>query len=183
MRRCVRLQAQGIDMQKKSAWMNASELLKNHPQIGRLFGSGKPLLWIPRRRSVAIGAAIGAAISVLPIPAQALLAAFAAIRFNAHLPTAVVLTFIGNPFTMLPILGAAWMLGAFCLGHPLAWPDTAVLSADMDWSGLLHDAGMPLLLGVPLLAALSGLLAFGIAVAGWRGVVLYRWRKRRMEVS
>lgn len=167
----------------RRSWMNASELLKNHPQIGCLLGSGKPLLWIPRRRSVALGAAIGAAISVLPIPAQALLAAFAAIRFNAHLPTAVVLTFIGNPFTMLPILGAAWMLGAFCLGQPLVWPDTATFSVNMDWGGLVQDAGMPLLLGVPLLAFLSGLLAFGVAVVGWRGAVLYRWRRRRTDAS
>lgn len=161
--------------------MNASEVLKHHPQIARLLRSGQPLLWTPRRRTVAVGAAIGTAISVLPIPAQALLAAFAAIQFNAHLPTAVVLTFIGNPFTMLPILGLAWMLGALCLGQPLAWPAFGLPSGGSEWLGLFQEAGMPLLLGVPLLALISGSLAFGIVLAGWKGVVLYRWRKRRAE--
>lgn len=161
--------------------MNASEVLKHHPQIARLLRSGQPQLWTPRRRTVAVGAAIGTAISVLPIPAQALLAAFAAIQFNAHLPTAVVLTFIGNPFTMLPILGLAWMLGALCLGQPLAWPAFGLPSGGSEWLGLFQEAGMPLLLGVPLLALISGSLAFGIVLAGWKGVVLYRWRKRRAE--
>ncbi|MEC4717749.1 DUF2062 domain-containing protein [Noviherbaspirillum sp. CPCC 100848] len=165
------------------SWMNASELLKHHPQIARLLRSGRPQLWAPRRRTVAVGAAIGTAISVLPIPAQALLAAFAAIQFNAHLPTAVVLTFIGNPFTMLPILGLAWMLGALCLGQPLAWPAFGLPSGGGEWLGLFQEAGMPLLLGVPLLALISGSLAFGIVLAGWKGMVLYRWRKRRAEGS
>lgn len=163
------------------SWMNASELLKNHPQIARLLRSGQPQLWTPRRRTVAIGAAIGTAISVLPIPAQALLAAFAAIQFNAHLPTAVVLTFIGNPFTMLPILGLAWMLGALCLGQPLDWPAFTLPSDGSGWFGLFQDAGVPLLLGVPLLAVISGVLAFGIVLAGWKDAVVYRWKRRRVE--
>jgi len=167
----------------RRSWMNASEVWKNHPQIARLLRSEQTQLWTPRRRTVAIGAAIGTAISVLPIPAQAVLAALVAIQFNAHLPTAVVMTFIGNPFTMLPILGLAWMLGALCLGQPLAWPTFALPSDGGGWFGLFQDAGMPLLLGVPLLALMSGVLAFGIVLAGWRGVVLYRWRRRRAEMA
>jgi len=30
---------------------------------------------------------------------------------------------------------------------------------------------------------MSGVLAFGIVLAGWRGVVLYRWRRRRAEMA
>lgn len=160
-------------------WLRRSDWVRHHPQIARLLGHDKPHLWMPQRRSVALGAGIGAAISVVPLPAQTLIAACAAVRFEAHLPTAVVVTFLSNPLTALPLWGVAWMLGALCLGQPMAWPDHTLALDSAGWAAWLHSAGMPLLVGIPLLAALLGFSFFGLTRIGWRLAVVHRWRTRR----
>ena len=152
--------------------------IRAHPHIARFLGNDTPQLWVPQRRSVALGAAIGAAVSVVPLPAQALIAAMVAIRFHAHLPTAVALTFLSNPLTALPLWGLAWMLGALCLGQPLAWPEPAVLPPNAEWAAWMKDAAKPLLVGIPLLATMLSLSFFGLTRLGWRLAVVCKWRSR-----
>ena len=159
-------------------WLRASETVRNHPHIARFLGGARPELWVPQRRSVALGAGIGAAVSVLPLPGQCLIAGLAAMRFRAHLPTAVMLTFLSNPLTTLPLWGVAWMLGALCLGHPIAWPDDAMWSSARDWTVWIQGAGRPLLVGIPLLAAMLGLSFFTLTHVGWRLAILRKWRGR-----
>src|SRR6476661_8662353 len=159
-------------------WLGASVTLRNHPRITRFLGDANPELWLPQRRSVALGAGIGAAVSVLPLPAQWMIAALAAMRFRAHLPTAVVLTFLSNPLTTLPMWGVAWVLGALCLGQPIVWPDAATWSNGADWATWLGNAGQPLLIGIPLLATVLGVAFFGLTHAGWRFAVVRKWRSR-----
>lgn len=164
-------------------WLRNADVIKKHPHIARFLGTPQPQVWIPRRRSVALGAAIGGAVSILPLPAQTIIAALLAVRFKAHLPTAVVLTFLSNPLTALPLLCLAWMLGALCLGHPLAWPEQAFGSSGAQWLDWIRTAGKPLLLGMPLLAVLLSLSLFGLTHAGWRLAIVRQWRNRRLARS
>jgi uncharacterized protein (DUF2062 family) len=164
-------------------WLRGADMIKKHPHIARFLGNAQAHIWIPRRRSVALGAAIGGAISIVPLPAQTLIAALLAVRFKAHLPTAVVLTFLSNPLTALPLLGLAWMLGALCLGHPLAWPEQVFGAGSGQWLDWIRTAGKPLLLGMPLLAALLSLSLFGLTHAGWRFAIVRQWRARRSARS
>ncbi|GAA4015903.1 DUF2062 domain-containing protein [Actimicrobium antarcticum] len=147
--------------------------------MARFLGNNTPQLWIPRRRSVALGAAIGAVVSIVPLPAQTLIAALLAVRFKAHLPTAVVVTFLSNPLTALPLWGLAWMLGALCLGHPVGWPALSFSTSGAEWLSWLQGTGRPLLLGMPLLAALLGIAFFGLTHMGWRLAVVRQWHGRR----
>ncbi|MFT5532788.1 MAG: hypothetical protein ACI8WM_002444 [Burkholderiaceae bacterium] len=162
-------------------WLRNADMIKKHPHIARFLGKAQPHIWIPRRRSVALGAAIGGAVSIVPLPAQTIIAALLAVRFKAHLPTAVVLTFLSNPLTALPILCLAWMLGALCLGLPLSWPEQSFGSSGAQWLDWIRQAGKPLLLGMPLLAALLSLSLFGLTHAGWRFAIVRQWRNRRLE--
>jgi uncharacterized protein (DUF2062 family) len=162
-------------------WLRHADMIKKHPHIARFLGKAQPQIWVPRRRSVALGAAIGGAISIVPLPAQTIIAALLAVRFKAHLPTAVVLTFLSNPLTALPLLCLAWMLGALCLGLPLAWPEQSFGSSGAQWLDWIRHAGKPLLLGMPLLATLLSLSLFGLTHAGWRLAIVRQWRHRQGE--
>ncbi|WP_334188635.1 DUF2062 domain-containing protein [Noviherbaspirillum sp.] len=159
-------------------WLQSSGAIRNHPQIVRFLGEGRAALWVPQRRSVALGAGIGAAVSVLPLPAQPVIAGLAAMRFGAHLPTAFLLTFLSNPLTTLPLWGVAWMIGAFCLGQPIAWPDAAAWPGTTEWVAWVQGAGKPLLLGLPLLGIWLGLTTFALAHIGWRLAILRKWHSR-----
>ena len=62
-------------------------------------------LWKPSRHAVAVGVAIGVAISMLPpIPVQMLLAAIIAVLLRANIPIAAATCWISNPLTWAPIL-------------------------------------------------------------------------------
>ena len=70
----------------------------------------KPLfhrnLWKPCRDTVATGVAIGLFFSMMLMPFQMFAAALMAVRFRANVPFAMVVCWLSNPFTQLPI----WML-------------------------------------------------------------------------
>lgn len=160
-------------------WFCSSDFINRHPQVARFVAQTAPHTLIPRRRAVALGAGVGAVIGTLPIPGQCILAALAAIRLNAHLPTAVGITLISNPLTMLPQIGIAWMIGALLLGQPVGWPDAAFwadfTSGNSAW---VERAGMPLLVGVMMMASVLGLTLFAAVDLGWRYAIVRKWRRR-----
>ncbi len=127
---------------------------------------GHPNLWHINRSSIALGAAVGLFVSYLPVPGQSLIAAAAAILVRANLPLSVVLVWITNPLTIVPMYAPAYLLGSSLLGddpvhHPVEWTVAA----------LGHDLG----------ALWLGCLLFGAALAalGWTLVHLYwRWHVR-----
>ena len=83
-------------------------------KILKIFGPAvlQPNLWHINKKSVSRGFAIGAFCAFVPIPGiQMLLAAFLAITFAGNLPIAVILTWITNPFTYVPIVYFAIQIG------------------------------------------------------------------------
>jgi uncharacterized protein (DUF2062 family) len=160
-------------------WLN-SPSIRNHPQLARFLGCSSPGLWSPHRRNVALGVGIGAAISIIPVPGQPFLAALAAMKFRAHLPSAVVLTFLSNPLTTLPLLTIAWMIGLLCLGEPVVWPSGMGIDIGSvaGWIQWIQQAGQPLLIGIPVLAITLGLGSYGLIKLVWRVAIVRRWRNR-----
>lgn len=55
----------------------------------------------------------------IPLPSQMLIAAACAILFRVNLPLSIALTWISNPFTMLPILYSSYCIGSLIFGVPM----------------------------------------------------------------
>ncbi len=169
-------------------WTPTPESLQQHPRLKFFLGSAvHPRLWRLTRRGVALGAAIGAAVCVIPLPIQVLLAGVLAFFFKAHIPTAVAATFISNPLTAFLVWGAAWKMGSLILQQPATTlPATDFSFSDLSWQQVdvwldwLSANGQPLLLGMPVLAALLAVLSYALVMVGWRVAVNRQWRQRKI---
>jgi uncharacterized protein len=169
-------------------WTPTPESLQQHPHLQFfLCATSHPRLWRLTRRGVAMGAAIGAALSVIPLPIQIVLAGFVAFMCKAHIPTAVAATFISNPLTAILIWASAWKIGAVLLQQPatglpltdfslssISWQQ---LAAWFDWLAL---NGQPLWLGMPLLAIILAVFFYVLVMISWRVAVSRQWRQRKI---
>lgn len=148
-------------------------------------------LWHLHRRSVAGGVAAGMFAGLIPgsNPVQFTAAALLAIAFRVNLPIAVFVTLYSNPFTVVPLYFIAFKLGQLALlqtGGSL--PPLALdlegkslmewLPAALDW---LASVGKPLVIGLPLLAALLAIAGYFLVNWTWQLRVRYAWRKRRQR--
>ncbi len=151
-----------------------------------------PLLWHINRRSVAKGVAIGLLIAFLPLPFQMLLAVLLSIFFKANLPIAVVLTWITNPLTFLPINYFIYKVGElFVLNgdyHVVSnfnfefknKPWGSIISQLLQW---VHSAGKPFLVGFPIVAVSASVLGFfGVRLA-WRLSIYWRLKNKKRKAK
>ncbi|MGB9150227.1 MAG: DUF2062 domain-containing protein [Burkholderiales bacterium] len=168
-------------------WTPTPESLQQHPHLQFFLGAAAhPRLWRLTRRGVALGAAIGAALSVIPLPIQILLAGLVALLLKAHIPTAVAGTFISNPLTAILIWGSAWKIGAVLLQQPAtALPSTDFSLSQFSWQQVtawfdwLALNGQPLLLGMPVLALLLAVFFYALVMIAWRIAIGRQWRLRK----
>ena len=146
-------------------------------------------LWHLHRRSVAGGVAAGLFAGLIPgsNPVQFTAGALLAILFHVNLPIAVFVTLYSNPFTIVPLYYAAFRLGQLVLMQdggglpalPSGLEDKAFsewLTAALDW---LVSAGKPLLVGLPLLAALLAIAGYFLVDWGWQLHVRCAWHSRQ----
>jgi uncharacterized protein (DUF2062 family) len=146
-----------------------------------------PRLLALRRRSVALGAGIGALASVIPLPIQIPIAVLAAVWLRAHVAVAAAATLVSNPLTIVPMWAAAWKIGTIFAGGPdaaLSWRRALAFDADLlTWAGLadaVSTVGPPMLIGLTVLGAALALAAYALVMLGWRlNVVSRRWRSQR----
>ena len=148
-------------------------------------------LWHLHRRSVAGGFAVGLFAGLVPgsNPVQFTAAALLAIGFRVNLPIAVIVTLYSNPFTIVPLYFVAFQLGQFALlesggdlpALSLSFAGTSWrewLPAALDW---LKALGKPLLVGIPLLAALLSVVGYLGTRILWRWYVVRKWRRRQQQ--
>lgn len=140
-----------------------------------------PYLWHLNRRNVAAAFGIGLFCMWLPIPFQSIIAALLAVVFRANLPLAVALVFITNPVTMLPMLYAAYELGAMITGHSGA-DFNFELSINWLVNGLIL-IWKPFVLGITVTAVVSSLLGYYGVHLLWRLHLLQRLKERRARRS
>ena len=143
-----------------------------------------PRLWHLNRRSAAGAVAAGLFCGLIPGPLQMLGAAIAAVVFRVNLPLALVTTLYTNPFTIVPLYVAAFELGKLALGGA---GDRIVTPSEYDgsvaaWAGdliqwMIH-LGMPLALGLLLLATLLAVAGYIIVRLAWRIYLIHAWRRR-----
>lgn len=140
-----------------------------------------PRLWHLNRRSAAGGVAAGLFCGLIPGPFQMLGAAICAVVFRINLPLALVTTLYTNPLTIVPLYFVAFTLGNLFVDNGngvFAPPPEFGLDALLHWLGQL---GLPLALGIVLLACLlAGLGYFGVRLA-WRLYLIRAWHRRRLR--
>ena len=157
-------------------------------KLGRLFGPrlADRRLWTRRRRSVALGMAVGVffgfLIPVLQIGAAALLA----VLLRANLPVAAFATLVSNPLTYAPIAVLAYRTGAALLGERVdaaAVQDLEVTGAEQvvapaHWLDSVEAIGLPLFTGLAVFAVVGALVAWLVVYVAW---TLGVWLKRRQR--
>lgn len=129
-------------------------------------------LWHVNRRSVPLGIAIGLFFAYWPVPFQMILAAAAALILRANLPISVLLVWVTNPLTIVPLYTPAYILGSWILGErvrPMSELTLAALGRNIEalWLGCL-------IIGTVLAAA-----GWLLARAYWQWHVQHHWDLRR----
>ncbi len=130
-----------------------------------------PNLWHINRRSLAGAAFIGIFSGLLPIPLQMGLAALLAVRFHCNLPLSVVLVWISNPVTYVPIFYFNYRVGAWLMGMPPHSGDAITVS----W---FVEQLVPLWLGSSISALVCGGAAYITVKVAWRLAVIRSWNLR-----
>ncbi len=154
---------------------------------------GDPMIWHLNRRSTSLAAFIGLFFACLPMPMQMIPAAFFAVVCRANLPLSIVGVWVTNPLTMLPMMFAAYQMGAVMLGHPLATLNDVGLLMQVLWLEVLNLLGWyiapsqwpvttlsfwPLLLGSVLLGLILGGIGYAVVRGLWRWQAVRQWQRR-----
>lgn len=148
---------------------------------------GHPRLWHWSRRGVALGVALGVFFGLLIPVAQIPLSAAAAIVLRANLPAAAASTLVTNPVTFAPIYYAAYQLGLWVTGEdapadlPADISGAAEDSAEVGLWTRLVSMGQPLLIGLAIMASLTGIVTYLAITLFWRWRVLAKRRGRNRE--
>lgn len=154
-------------------YLPSPERVRSHRSLGFLrHVLGDPNLWHINRHSLAAAAFIGVFCAFLPIPLQMAVAALLAIRFQANLPLSLVLVWLTNPVTWVPVFFLTYRIGAWILGLPVSPPEHVSV-------GWMLQQLPPLWLGSVLCGLLLGGLSFGAVKLAWRISVSRKWERRR----
>lgn len=154
-------------------YLPSPESVRQHRSLGFLrHVLGNPNLWHINRHSLAAAAFVGVFVALLPIPMQMAVAALLAIRFQANLPLSVVLVWLTNPLTWVPVFFLTYRIGAWVLGLPVAPPE----NVSVNW--MLRQLG-PLWVGSVLSGLVLGWLSYWLVKVTWRISVGRRWERRR----
>jgi len=143
-----------------------------------------PRLWHVSRRGVALGVAIGVFFGFLIPIAQIPVSAAVAVALRANLPTAVASTLVTNPVTFPPVYYAAWKVGGAILGESPPAADQLAEAEANGWQAawrFVSGVGRPLVLGLALFAAASGIGLYLLISLGW--ALRVRWRRRQRLVG
>lgn len=138
-----------------------------------------PNLWHFNRNSVARGLSMGLFAAFLPIPFQSPIAAALAIWLRANLPLTVLMVFLTNPFTLVPVELSAYWIGSLLTGTELK-----ALPTPFEWSWIwdnLSSIGMPLLVGHAILSVTGALVGYYGIQGFWRIYLALHLRKRRLR--
>lgn len=149
-----------------------------------------PRLWHLNRHSVAGGVAAGLFCGLIPGPLQMLGAALCAVTFRINLPLAMITTLYSNPLTIVPLYVLAFGLGdavltltvgphasdgfipppPYTAGDPFGW-----IEALARW---ITELGLPLAVGLVLLASLLAFAGYVVVRAFWRWHLVRAWHHR-----
>lgn len=140
----------------------------------------EPNLWHFNRNSVARAFGLGLFSAFLPLPFQSPIAIVLAIWLRANLPLSVLMVFITNPLTMVPIELSAYWLGSLvvpgdfkALPHPFEW--------GWVWDNL-SSIGLPLVVGHFMMSIIGGIVGYYGIHGFWRLHLFQHLKKRKKRI-
>ncbi len=154
-----------------------------------------PNLWHLNRHSASGAMFWGMWCAFLPMPFQTVPAAIAALLFRVNLPLCVVLVWLSNPLTLIPMVYISYFIGASLLSKPMI-SSTEVHQLVNNLSDLIksifdsHAAQPsidlsrhiePFLLGMLVTGFLFGCLGYLAMNWYWRFHVTQAWNKRQLR--
>jgi uncharacterized protein len=182
---------------KLKAWLPAPETIRRNRWL-RWMGPvlQHPNLWRFSRKGVAMGFALGIFFGLLIPVAQIPLSASAAVLLRANLPMAVASTLVTNPVTFGPVYYGAYRLGRRVLGESKVPEPVAKVELDLATAEppahqtfgesakhtfrYLRTVGKPLVVGLLIVATVSGLAAYFLISILW--ALKTQWtRSRRLR--
>lgn len=152
--------------------------VRNHKHL-KIFGTllHDPNLFHLNRRSASGAFAVGLFFAFVPLPAQMIMAAAAAIIFRVNLPLSVALVWLTNPITIPPMFYAAYSLGAWLLGRELHEVDGEL---SLEWlEEEIAQIWEPLLLGCGILGTTSAFLGYVTIRGLWRLHIIQHIKERK----
>jgi uncharacterized protein (DUF2062 family) len=143
----------------------------------------EPSLWYPNRDAVARGMAFGAFSGFLPLPGQSILAVLLCYALRGNVATAVLGTFLSNPFTTPAIWWLQFKLGQWLLPL-LNWMETdEYREAGRSVFRYGFSFGKPFLLGSLVSSVVVGLLAYPLTLWTWNRVEAAMLRRRARRAA
>lgn len=136
----------------------------------------QPMLWQFHHQAVARGVAVGLFAASIPLlPFQTLIAVLLSLVLRANFIIAFFVSWISNPFTILPIAYFTYYIGAVILGKDHVKITFNQLQHQFlhspDWrvglGGLFHDFSMAFLVGLPVLALSAALIGYCLVIIAW----------------
>ncbi|ENV34894.1 hypothetical protein L289_3695 [Acinetobacter gerneri DSM 14967 = CIP 107464 = MTCC 9824] len=173
-------------------WLPSQEKL-SQSKILRIFGDSalNPVLWYVNKKSISRAMLIGTFWGMLPIPFHSILIVICAILFDANLPISLMLAWIMNPFTILPILYIAFWMGTKIYHVHMINKEMllGVLHQIVHWIknfGHGHiDLSLAkiLLTGMLIEAFITAVLAYFITKIIWNWKVIQKSKKREKRLE
>ena len=158
-----------------------------------------PRLWHINRKGLALGLALGVFFGLLIPVAQIPASATLAVLLRANVPAAVASTLVTNPVTFGPVYFGAYKLGEWVLqaepnaASPRSGADANAAArggAATDGAGgswladfwhWITDVGTPLVVGLAIVASLTGVLVYLAVHWAWILKVRLAQRRRRHQ--
>jgi uncharacterized protein len=127
-----------------------------------------PQLWRWSRRGVALGVALGVFFGLLIPIAQIPFSAGAAILLRANVPAAAASTLVTNPVTFGPVYYVAYKLGNWISGEDVVEePALPEEHEDISIWERLGQLGLPLIIGLAIMATLFGITSYFLISILW----------------
>jgi|JI10StandDraft_1071094.scaffolds.fasta_scaffold1207831_1 hypothetical protein len=153
-----------------------------------------PSLWHLNRRSASGAVFWGLWCAFLPMPLHAIPAIIAAIFFRFNLPLCLLLVWINNPITLIPILYSSYFVGSYFLpqAEPTVTPSMSDIQQVVSDVFFHHSATSNVHLGVYVEPVLLGMLVTGFVLACtdymamnyfWHYRVMKKWHKRHQKMA
>lgn len=164
------------------------KIINHYSHLGRLknYLSNPNLLRI-NCHSVSCGVAAGLFAAFIPLPLQTIIAICLAILFRGNLIIAVVITWISNPVTFVPIVYLIYKVGEWVTGEKvekLLVPEFTIKFdnihifwlSSLEW---ISHFSKVYLIGLPIVAIGAAILGYFTVIVFWRGSVFLHKLSRK----